>query len=144
MRKALRKVAELNGVEDKIHIFGIADDTLTAQLREAGLSIANAAVLCDIEGAEFDLLTAKLLEDLEHCRIIIELHEEHYEDGEERLARLIERAERHFTVSFLDQGPRELPSHGHVRHLIETDRWLLTSEGRCINQRWLVLRPRTN
>jgi hypothetical protein len=143
MRRALGAVAKLNAVEGKITIFGIADERLATQLREAGLSSSKAVVLCDIEGAEFDLLTSDLLEAFKNWPMIVELHEDYFEDGQERLSSLIERANRHFALSFMDQGPRNLPDHEYVRHLIETDRWLLTSEGRCINQRWLILRPRT-
>lgn len=143
MRGTLGAVAKLNAVEDKITIFGIADERLATRLREAGLSSSKAVVLCDIEGAEFDLLTSDLLEAFKDWPMIVELHEEYFEDGQERLSNLIERANRHFAISFMDQGPRDLPGHEYVRHLIETDRWLLTSEGRCINQRWLALRPRT-
>jgi hypothetical protein len=143
MRRALSAVAKLNAVEGKVTILGVADERLITQLAKVGVSLSNAVVLCDIEGAEFDLLTSELIEAFKTCPMIVELHEDYFEDGQERLASLIERAERHFTLSFMDQGPRELPDHEYVRHLIETDRWLLTSEGRCINQRWLIMRPRT-
>jgi hypothetical protein len=142
MRRALTDVARLNGVEHKVLTFGVATDELTAQLAAAGVSLSDAVVLCDIEGAEFDLFTPEVLAGLDSCPIIIELHEAYFEDGKERLAALIKDAEKHFEVSFIDHGPRELSEHEFVRHLIEDDRWLLTSEGRCVNQRWLLLRPR--
>jgi hypothetical protein len=142
MRSALKNVARVNGVEDKILTFGAADNQLGFQISSAGLSTSSAVVLCDIEGAEFDIFTPELLDTLKYCPIIIELHQAFFEDGEERLSRLIEDARPHFDASFILHGPRELPEHEFVRELMEDDRWLLTSEGRCVNQRWLLLRPR--
>lgn len=142
MRDTLRSVAMRNGVADDVLIFGPADAGLAAQLNEAGVALSDAVVLCDVEGAEFDILTPELLETLKSCAIVVELHEKNVEDGERRLARLLEDAELHFTTSFLDYGAREVPNHEFVRHLPETERWMLVSEGRNMDQRWLILLPR--
>ena len=146
-RQVLRDVARLNGVEDQISIFGAAGDDLSSQLAAAGVDgggvdAGGAVVLCDIEGGEFALLKPGFLSSLSRSPFIIELHDGFFPDGADRLARLVADASVHFDVDFLDRGARRLSERAEVRMLPEDDRWLLCSEGRSINQRWLVLRPK--
>lgn len=140
--EALADVARLNNVSDRIAIFGAADASLLSNLGKAGVDPTDAVFLCDIEGGEFDLFDDALFDQLSHSRIVIELHNRMFGDGDARLARLTQSAERHFDIGFLDGGPRDPGNVPELQSFTEDDRWLLCSEGRSVFQRWLVLTPR--
>lgn len=140
--EALADVARLNDVSDHITIFGAADASLMSKLSDAGVDPADAVFLCDIEGGEFGLFDDKLFDQLAHSRIVIELHNRMFGDGDARLARLTQSAERHFDIDFLLGGPRDPGIVPELQSLPEDDRWLLCSEGRSVYQKWLVLKPR--
>ncbi len=141
-RAAMVEVARLNGVEDRVTIYGAADETLLDKLAAAGVDPADAVVLCDIEGGEFTLFDDALLAKLARSRFIIELHERMTHDGADRLARLTTDASRYFEIDYLEGGGRDPGAVAALQHLPEDDRWLLCSEGRSIYQRWMVLTPR--
>ena len=141
-QRVLAEVAELNGVAGRVRILGAAGSDLAEVVSREGLPLTKSVVLCDIEGAEFDVFTPDLLHSLRRCPIIVELHEAYVENSQQRLTSLLEAAGEHFQASFMGMGERSISDHPIVASLSETDRWLLVSESRKINQRWLILQPR--
>lgn len=139
---AMREVAHINNVTDLVTVFGAADATFASKLQEAKVDLEDTVILCDIEGGEFSLFDDKLLGYLSRCKIIIELHEKMFSNGDAQLACLLESANHHFEIRFLDSGSRNPSEVGALQGMPEDDRWLLCSEGRNIFQRWMVLEPR--
>ena len=148
MRASLHDVAAANGVADRVTILGTADhETVPAALKELGLAPSDCVILCDIEGAEFDLLDADMLASLAGAHLIIELHEGNLDGGvpargDALVDQLVSAAQGCFTTRLLNGGDRNPYDHPVLRDWRDDDRWLLCSEGRNIYQRWLVLEPR--
>lgn len=69
-RRLCQEMAKLNGVADRIVIQ--AGCTVSAL---AALDLTNAAVICDCEGGEFELLDPEKVPQLAHCPILVELHD---------------------------------------------------------------------
>ena len=129
--------ARLNGVEDRLEVYGDAfgfSDKVPQRVYE------NAIVICDIEGAEFDLLDRRVLEKLSKCFVIIEMHE-FIVNGVDKSNDLRERASELFKVREVKQGVRDPSQFGELQNWSDDDRWLVCSEGRPIVMKWLFLEP---
>jgi hypothetical protein len=137
----IRSNAAANGVADKIAVAGIADAEFLDWIPEDYWNEDDASVfLVDIEGAEFDLLTSNVLERLRKSRIIVELHEAKGVSPSEVDA-LIERAAPHFQCDVITSGPRDPGAIQELAAWSDDDRWLLMSESRSYDMRWLVMTP---
>ncbi|KWN83001.1 FkbM family methyltransferase [Burkholderia stagnalis] len=132
-----------NNVADRVHVYGAATPSFAKDLAARGVDFSRAAVLVDIEGAEFDVLTSECLQQLQRAHIIIELHEFLRPDGKERLQELLELAGNLFNVHTLTTGardPSQIPALASGWN--DTDRWLLCSESRATLMTWLYLEPK--
>jgi hypothetical protein len=139
-RRAIRANAIANGVDDRIEIRGGANVGFFREFSEGEL--ADAAVLMDVEGAEFMLLDADALERLQHSYVIVELHSGFVPDGEARSSALVSSAGHYFDVDEFTTGPRDLSAIPELRDMTDSDRWLLCSEGRPYRMSWVLLRPK--
>ncbi|WP_323123158.1 hypothetical protein [Burkholderia alba] len=143
-RANIARIADANGVADRVHLYGAATPSFAADLMARGVDFRHATVLIDIESAEFDVLTAACLHDLRHAHVIVEIHDfMRVHDGAQRYAELIERAQVDFDVSRFTTGARD-PSTIPLlqRGWTDTDRWLLCSESRATLMTWLYLKPK--
>ena len=138
-RAALTAVARLNGVENRIDIQAEADAAALARVVGAN---PDAVVLCDIEGAEFDLFDDALLATLAGCSVIIELHGPFDADGAGRRHDLRARALRHFDCRLLHRDPIPVDAFDALADLDDATRLLAFGEGRKRRGEWLVLTPR--
>lgn len=140
--EALMETVRRNGVEDRMTVFGAADASFLDKLADAKVDPRDAVFLMDIEGGEFGLLNESILSALAGACFVIELHNEMLA-GEDPLPALVSRAESHFEVSYLENGPRDPNANPLLKSFVENDRWLLCSEGRpAVRQRWMVLEPK--
>lgn len=138
-QQSIRHAAELNGVSDRVEIHGAAD---AAELREAiDRHPGPAAVLIDIEGAEFDFLTDDVIESLASCHVIIELHDWLVKDGAVLREKLMARLASRFKVSIFHTGARDLSQFPELAELPDSERWLICDEGRGRAMEWLFLEP---
>ena len=138
-RLRLKENAEANGVTDRIEIFGEASrDTLGPLLADT----PDAVILCDIEGAEFDLLSEDVLEAARDVRLIVELHDPFVANGAELKAGLLDRASRWFDIAILKSADIRLSRYPELERFNDTQRLLAFSEGRGRAMEWLVLTPR--
>jgi hypothetical protein len=137
-QKATRETAILNGVSDRVEIHGIATETsIEAVIGKFG----RAVIVCDIEGAEFELLSDAFLELAKDCTLIVELHD--FKKGEpDRRKRLLQRAAMHFDVSSLPRSNPPVHSFRELDHLTDDSRLLVFSESRPVNMEWICLTPR--
>lgn len=125
-----------NGVAEGISLHGKAEAAEILQIMQQG---ENVVLLCDIEGAEFDLFDDNTLKGLQGSRIVIELHPHKAKDGKYQREALIERAGRYFTVDFLKRSPIPVGDFDELSHFNDNERMLAFSEGRGEAGEWLVL-----
>jgi hypothetical protein len=71
-RRHLEEMAALNGVADRVEVRGKCDP---ASLREALQGTRKAALVCDVEGYEAELLCGPEAPDLGAAWLLVELHE---------------------------------------------------------------------
>ena len=108
----------------------------TAELNEVK---ANSVVLCDIEGGEFELLTDEILQSFQSCYWVIELHESHVTDGEQKLTELVQRTEKYFVNEVIKTKERDLSQFSELEFVKDDERWLICSDGRGRLGKWLLL-----
>lgn len=137
-REVTRKCAELNNVSDKLSIRGEARKGFWKEISAADLE--QSVVLVDIEGREYDLFDAEAFQQMKHCVIIIELHEE-ADDADEKVKRLVDSAALTHKVQRFPMSSRDLSSFPELKRLSDTDRWLMCSEGRPYLMSWIRLDP---
>lgn len=119
-RRTTARLAEANGVEIELR-----KGATSAELRELGPRAH--VLLCDIEGAEVDVLTPSAVERLGQVTVIVEIHEGR-SPGSERLLR--ERFEGSHDVRLVELRGREGEEPRGV------------SEQRASDLRWGIFTPR--
>lgn len=139
-RRVINENAVLNGVEDKIVIFEEANIISLAKIPPE--DIENSVALIDIEGFEFDFLDHSVLEAFKNTGCIIELHEWFYDDGDQRLRDLKERAATYFDVSEFKSTSRDTSHIAELDKCSDNERWLGCAEGRPRSMVWLRLDPK--
>ncbi len=140
-REAILKNARANGVQDKVVIFGIADDNLPEHLASAKFEPENAMVICDIEGAEFSVLTKGVMDSLSGALIIVELHDKLMKAGTKLRHELIARLPERYTHEVVVERPGDWSGIPQMEALSDNDRALAASEGRKIIGEWLFAKP---
>jgi hypothetical protein len=138
-RDAIRRNAKVNGVEDKLVIFGKADQHIGRFLTEAEYNSARSLVLCDIEGAEFDLFTIDFFKALQGSTIIIELHDRIFLQSTEPRAKLIDNIPTGYYHEIIRSKPPEWSGIDEIEAFSDNDRALVTSEGRNLIGEWLII-----
>lgn len=141
-RQLIADNARRNGMTDRLHIHGEADASLADTLAGQGVNLSRSVILCDIEGAEFDIFTPAMFAAMQGAVILIELHPFAVVDGLAKVRALKEAAAAHFTITQLTTGARDLSGFSELDSYSDTDRWLLCSEGRPERMHWLRLDPR--
>lgn len=96
-------------------------------------------ILIDIEGAEFDLLSLKVLKVLKDCHIICELHKFY---GEKKYYDLIENSKKIFKTELIKRSSYNPSKFKELDSFSDDERLLALSEGRKSNQEWLILTPK--
>lgn len=138
-QQAIAANAALNGLSSRIQIHGIAEADFHTALPES--AIENSVLLIDIEGAEFDILTAKTFERFANSVIIVELHDHFFADATQRLERFRSMFVNTFRIDELTTTSRDPSAFPELRQFSDTDRWLICSEGRRAMPHWYVLTP---
>jgi hypothetical protein len=127
-RQAIQHRTAEMGLVDRVAVYGQADRNLPAILSEHGGDPAERVILCDIEGAEFELFDNALLEQLSCSHVIIEIHDFLLADPEQ--------ATRAF-----DELSQRASEHFHVYEI--RDAWLMCVEARYRMMRWLWFEPKS-
>lgn len=144
-QRSLHELVARLGLEDRVAVYGAADAAaLTDAMAEHGVEPAKAVVLCDIEGAEFDLFDAGLLESLAESHLIVETHDFLVKETDRATALrdLEARAGRYFNVHQLRDGLRYLRDIPLIADWSDADTWMMCMEGRKRMMTWLYLAPR--
>ena len=135
-RGAILKNAQRNGVADRLRIFEKADRYFPAIL--ANIDWGNTVVLCDIEGAEFELFDDNCLSAMSGAMILIEIHN-WVENFWQRYEALLERIFKKYKVRFLERSRLPVYSLPELRGMHDDNRMLILSEGRPNVMRFLQL-----
>lgn len=133
------------GLADKVAVYGAAAPETLAAILAQRADLVGAVVLCDIEGAEFELFSPDLLRIFGKSHIIIETHDfllSAEADEAEPLAGLIRRAEVHFHVSVIKDGLRCVRDVPLLADWSDADVWTMCMEGRSRMMTWLYLVPK--
>ncbi len=133
--------AKINGVRNRLEIFGEGKSDFYNQIIDLGIELSQCVILCDIEGGEFSLFSDVVLKNLKDSIIIIEIHDWHI-NGFEEYNELKTRASQYFEVQLLTTKSRDLSVFPEIAHLSDNDRWLICSEGRHKLTTWLQLSPK--
>ena len=135
-RQTIKRNADHNGVVDKIRIFGEAGSDFPNMIGD--VDWAQTILLCDIEGAEFELLDEDCLDRLSKSTILIEVHN-WVEDFQSKYHNLLERVASRFNIKLLERSA--LPAHflPELRGYPDDNRLLMLSEGRPNIMRFLLL-----
>jgi hypothetical protein len=140
-RRAIADNAAQNGVAGSVSIFGAADAGLLDTLKAEGVDPASAILLCDIEGAEFDVIDDALVAALQGAAFAIELHDFRFADGARRLEALTARLSKTHDVEIVKAGPADWSGIAELEALHDNARALVTSDGRKKLGLWLFARP---
>jgi precorrin-6B methylase 2 len=140
-RAAIARNARLNGVADRLRIFGRAGDDFVAQLAALKLDWRTTVILIDIEGAEFGLLSEALLTLTRGARYVVELHDTYQADTSAR-TNLLARLAPHWKTEIILDRARDWHGIEQLQKWHDLDRALLVSEGRKLIGEWLVAEPK--
>ncbi|MCP5073739.1 MAG: hypothetical protein GY947_10655 [Rhodobacteraceae bacterium] len=138
-RDAIAKNAQENDFESTVEIRGIADDTAGPQLRELGFDPAGGLVLCDIEGAEFFVLSEVVLNDIKGAVLVVELHDRLLPEGLALREALIARLPDGAKTEILTSGPPDWRGIPEIEAMTDYDRALVSSDGRKVLGEWLIV-----
>jgi len=138
-REVIARNAALNTLQDRVTILGEAKPDFYTQI--APQDLADALLLIDIEGAEFDIVSADTFAAFAKSTVIIEVHE-WYPDIQDRLTRLLQQSAATHTARRFSTGARDLSSFAELKIINDSERWLLCSEGRPYLMSWYRFDPR--
>jgi hypothetical protein len=134
----MSKRLDLNGVSAEI--LGHADfNSISGLLESEKLNDPDTVVLCDIEGGELELFSESLLDKMNRCTIIIELHDPQKRSTDDFIQRF--RKTHKVEVANRDNWYAPFLSHPSLEKLSDHQKMLLISEGREFPQSWLIARP---
>lgn len=138
-RQKLQEAAERNGVQDRLTILGAASNTTLREIADENGE--DFRVLCDIEGAEYDLFDAPTLLALQNITIIIEIH-----TLDSQMAAMKDtmelRAQKLFDIEEFIEGSRDFTDIPQLHRLTGNQRGLIAWDGRLEIGRWWLLTPR--
>lgn len=139
-RQTIKENAKVNGVSERVEVFGAADHTLAQQLPQG--CIDDAVVLVDIEGGEFDVLNKEFLKRFQNAYILIEIHN-WIEGFEEKYFNLLLAANQYFEIDTVEPVVRDLTKFTELNDFTDDNRYLICSEGRPNVMRFLRLNPKS-
>jgi hypothetical protein len=141
-RKMILDNAKLNNVSDRVVINAEAKSDFYNDFSENELK--DSVLFVDIEGAEFDFFTNKVLTAFANSLIYIEIHDWFFEDGEKKYKDLLTICKNLFKVTFFTTTSRDISVFPEFNEYNDNDRWLLCSEGRERLMTWIKLEPKDN
>jgi hypothetical protein len=133
--------SNLNGCNDKVVVFGAADDELLEKIHTASFNPKKSLIICDIEGGEFEIFSKEFFQSVHGAIIIIELHDRI--QGKSLVLRdeLISLLPSDYSHNIIKSKPVSWGGISDLEALHDIDRSLVTSEGRKTLGEWLVARP---
>jgi hypothetical protein len=137
-QRIIRSSAAVNGVLDRISVYGRATKEFSGLLQKEHLS--NSVILVDIEGDEFEIFDKEVFRDLQKSIVIVEIHD-WVNDAAAKTSKLKDDAAEFFACSEIKTSSRDLSKFEELRNFPDSDRWLMCSEGRPRLMSWWVFTP---
>lgn len=134
-RRYCAKLAELNGVKDRVYIHGWCGHAAISSV--AGNS---TLIVCDCEGYEAELLDPAACPILSTADILVELHDFARPGGVTELIR--DRFTATHDISIIPIAPRDSSAFPQLEMLPKADRLRAITETRNPNSRWAWLSSR--
>jgi hypothetical protein len=139
-RELCARLAGKNGVAERVSSLG----TCTPDLLEDAMKGRRAAVICDVEGHEDELLDPEIVPSLRSSPTLVEVHE-HLRTGVG--GRLIDRFQATHQITRVDARPRtrrDCPPFHPLLHVFprETVAALLTERPDSATMYWLYMEPK--
>lgn len=136
-RDLCRRNAALNQVQDRLVVDGPCS---RETLREILATSGRAAVVCDCEGGELELLHPEAIPDLRRCDILVECHDFVNRSISQAL---IERFKASHRIDVIPEGPRDPNRFAPLRLMPSLERWLAVCEFRPEFMTWMFMRPKS-
>lgn len=133
----IRKNAEINNILKRLKIYGEANENFFQQL-DAQIDWNNVFILCDVEGAEFEIFSESTLESIKGSTILIEIHN-WIENFLPKYEALLMRAAKNYKINTLSRVTLQLPDFQELHSWPDDNRALILSEGRPNVMRFLKL-----
>ena len=135
-REAILRGARANHIESGLAVLGHAGPDFHFQVNCP--SWRDVFILCDVEGAEFEIFSDDALRAIRGATVIIEIHN-WVEAFWEKYQALLARASTHFRLEFLKRVTMSLPDFHELNVMHDDNRALILSEGRPNVMRYLKL-----
>lgn len=130
MQNACTNLAALNAVSDRISIHGQLTPTDLAQHIKG-----KTLIICDIEGAEKELLDIATCPALLNCDLIIEMHDVYVPGISAQLTAMFEKTH---AVTHIEAAPAPVIDKPFIKEMPELEHFLLGYEGRAGYTPWGV------
>ncbi len=140
-QRAITRYAQNNQLDDRVIVLGTADENIGQEISKHEFVSKNSLMICDIEGAEFELLTANFLSQLTGATMIVELHDRIAGQSLELRQQLIDRLPENYQHTILTWQPPDFSGIRDIEELSDNDRALAVSEGRKQRGEWLMAWP---
>lgn len=135
-REIIKLNHKLNKCKQKISING---ESNYVKLKRIISLKKKCTILIDIEGAEFNLLSIKVLELLKDCNVVCEMH---LFKGKNKYNELINNAKKKFHCKLIKAKNINPDKFKELNCFSDNERLLALSEGRKYRQEWLILTPK--
>ena len=132
-----------NGLAEKVIVLGEADQQIGAVVDQHQFEANKSLMVCDIEGAEFDLLTENFLQQFNGTTMVVELHDRLKFNSTLPRQQLIDRLPEGYQYLVLTGQPARWQGIDDFEMLSDNDRGLAISEGRKARGEWLFAWPGT-
>jgi len=113
-------------------------DNLIAVIEK--MKMDEVVFLVDIEGGEFNIFESNLIEKIQGCTLILEIHDFANPNFDKQA--LEKRFSKIFNIEKIFNNSRKLPQLEAIQDLPDNQRWLLASEGRVRAMEWWILSTR--
>ena len=139
-RNAVKRNAKINNILDGLIIKGKVDQNVIASLSELEINPSRSVVLCDIEGAEFEVLTKEVFTFLRGATLIVELHDKLIGNGYGLREKLLKNIPSDAYAHIISQKQASsFEGISDLEELNDSDRALVMSEGRKFFGEWLIV-----
>jgi SAM-dependent methyltransferase len=133
-RQLCYDLACLNNVSDRVKVREICN---AQELNR--LNLREGFILCDVEGAEVDILQPEFIPSLKSCTLIVELHD-HLRPSVSQ--KLLPKFHSTHHIQLVRDSPRRVDDYAFLTFLPKEDRRLAVNEFRP-SAEWAIMSPRT-
>lgn len=132
-RKCCEGLAIANGVENRVAVGGKCCQNDLIELISSP-----SIIICDCEGCEIHILKPDAMKTLQHCDILVELHQNNNDNNTVEL--ITSRFKRTHKITLKEYGSRNLASYPNINFLHKKEQQFALDENRSRGMHWALLR----